>query len=644
MVLGIGALMGSNYLQNNTEVVADTGLSTGGRNRCITVDEENNRIYVGTHDGTLKAFSDGEELWSAQPVSGAYCKLILSAQKDKLFAANEGQQIYIYDAVSGALLQQISVGRNVVGMAIDSAETKIAVVTNTGRNKSNLLIYSMDGEELKNNQFASTVFRAVEYDANDNLLVGNKRGEVIHMSEDGEKLAMYKAQYDILQMKMNEGICWVLSLDGSYHALDADLNCIRKGKISNTINADLTSLGVDKNGEYVLVGSEQGYLFVNDGQDVPVYEVDFKSNISGMFTGSDSVYFVSIGNFVKQIYTERLGNSEQIKTWSMVLNIAAYVLFVLFVVFGILGIPKLRKATGKFLKAIWKYKVAYILLLPTFILLFLFSYRGIFIGLTRAFTNWSARNYFLADVEFVGLDNFVAIFKNGYFLVGIKNLLLISVTSILKTITVPLAVAWMIWAMKGDKRKYVHRFLCVFPIVIPGVVNVMIWRRFYDPTTGLFNNLLEAIGKEHLQRVWLGDSRIAIWAIIFIGFPFVGALAMLVYYGALSNISTEIIESASMDGAGKWKVFWRIQLPLIKPQIGLLIMLTFMGSMQDFFTIYIMTSGGPGTSTYVPALELFLNVSSFGNYGYASAMGIVLMICTMIPVFVSRIIAKRRED
>lgn len=644
LFLGVGALYGSNYLRNNTEIVLDTGIVTNGRNRCVAVDEESNKSYVGTHDGTLKAFRDGEEIWSAVPVSGAYCELVLNADKTKIYAGNEGQQVYVYDAQSGSLLLQIPVGRNVVGIAVNSDESRIAVATNTGRNKSNLLIYSAEGEELYNTQFGSTVFRSVEYGANDILLVGNKRGEVTHMSEDGEKIDTYKANYDIIQMKMNNGICWVLSLDGTYHALDGQMNCIRKGKINNTINANLKSIGVDTNGAYVFVGTEQGYVFVNNDQDAHVYTADFGSQITDTFTGSQGIYFTSIENFVKVLYTNRLENTDQIKTWSMILNIAMYVLFALFVVFGILGLSKLRNVVAKFLKALWKYKMAYIMLLPTFIILFFFTYRGIFMGLIRAFTNWSSRNYFLADIDFVGLDNFAAIIENGYFLIGIKNLALIVVTNILKTITVPVAIAWMIWAMKGHKRKYVHRFLCVLPIVIPGVVNIMVWQRIYDPTVGLINNLLDAWGLENLQRVWLGDSSLAIWAVLFVGFPFVMALPMLVYYGALSNIGGEVIESALIDGAGKWKVFWIIQLPLIKPQIKLLVMLSFIGSMQDFYTIFILTSGGPGTSTYVPALELYMNVSQFGNYGYASAMGIVLMICTLVPVLISQTISRRKGD
>lgn len=288
--------------------------------------------------------------------------------------------------------------------------------------------------------------------------------------------------------------------------------------------------------------------------------------------------------------------------------------------------------------------MAYLFLLPIFVLLYFFVYRGMFIGLTRAFTNWSKNAYTMAEIDFVGLDNFKAMFEEGYFLIGIKNMVIILIFNLLKILTVPVLVAWLIYSIKGDRRKYVHRFLFVLPIVIPGVVGVMLWRMIYDPTVGLLNQLLGMINLESLQRVWLGDAKTALGAVIFMGFPYIGALPLLLYYGALINISEEMIESARIDGAGKWDIFWKIQLPLIRPQMSLMVTLTFISSIQDYSTIYIMTAGGPGTSTYVPALELYFNVAQYGRYGYASAMGVVLMIFTLGVTIVSNFIKKRKED
>jgi len=631
------------YIEDQSTLVTDAGIVTGGRNRALTADKTEGILYVGTHEGTLKAFKDGEIIWSAETVPGPYCKLCLSKDMSTLYAAIESQRVYIFDTTDGKMLLEIPVGRNIVDIAVNSDETRIAVATNTGKNKSNVLIYSADGEQLYNNALKSSVLRGIEYGKDDMLLVANKRGEVMHMSDEGETIQTYKGNYDIVDTVMQGETCWILTTDGTYHAVDASLNAVRKSRVNNEINAYIQSIGVDENSGYVFIGTEQGYVFVMNESDQQVYVDNFSSQITDVFTLTDGIYFAGLNDFIKVFHPDRVESFKLLSAVKIVFAILSGAFFCAFIVLMILAIPKLKRKTGVMLKAVWKHKMAYILLLPTFLILFLFSYRGIFIGLTRAFTNWSGLNYYLADIEFIWFDNFKAIIENGYFLIGIKNLALIIVSSIVKTLTVPLAVAWMIWAMTGDKRKYIHRFLVVLPIVIPGVVNIMVWKRIYDPTVGLINNLLELMDLTHLQRVWLGDSSIAMWAVIFVGFPFVAALPMLVYYGALSNIGSDVIESASIDGAGRWKTFWLIQLPLLRPQISLLITLTFIGSMQDFYTIYLLTSGGPGTSTYVPALELFLNVQNFRNYGYASAMGIVLMVCTLVPVLIGQGISKRRE-
>lgn len=644
LILAIACVFLGMYFEDQAALVSDTGIITGGRNRAITADEETNTIYVATHDGTLQAFRDDQAIWSAAPASGPYCRLYLSKDRSKLFAANEGQKVFIFNTSDGSMLLEIPVGRNVIDIAVNADESRIAVATNTGRNKSNLLIYSsLDGEQIANNAFKNTVLRGVEYGKDDMLFTANKKGEITHMTPEGENVKTYKANYDVVKTLMKGESLWVLTVDGVYHVLDSNLELTRKGRANNEINAYIHSLGVDNQSEYVFVGTEQGYVFILNGDDQHVYTEDFKTQITDTFAMDEGIYFTGLSDFVKVFHPDRIENYKLLSNFNLISKIAVGLFALAFVVFMILAIPAARKNTAKIFKAIWKYKMAYILLLPTFVILFLFSYRGIFMGLTRAFTNWSSRDYYLADIEFIWFDNFKAIIDNGYFLIGIKNLAMIIVFSIIKTLTVPLAVAWLIWAMTGDKRKYIHRFLVVLPIVIPGVVNIMIWERIYDPTVGLINNLFEVMGLQSWQRVWLGDSNIAMWAVIFVGFPFMAALPMLVYYGALSNIGSDVVESASIDGAGRWKTFWLIQLPLLKPQIGLLITLTFIGSMQDFYTIYLLTMGGPGKSTYVPALELFFNVSKFGNYGYASAMGIVLMVCTLVPVLIGQAISRRKE-
>jgi ABC-type sugar transport system permease subunit len=184
--------------------------------------------------------------------------------------------------------------------------------------------------------------------------------------------------------------------------------------------------------------------------------------------------------------------------------------------------------------------------------------------------------------------------------------------------------------MKFNTQKTLFRLLFVLPMVVPGVVSALMWKQIYDPTIGLLNQLLGRMGLENLQQVWLGDERWALWAILFVGFPFVGVLPFLVFYGGLMNIDSGILESARIDGANRAKIFFRIQLPILMAQVKILLILSFIGSAQDFSGIYLLTGGGPGTSTYVPGLELYFNTTQFGRFGYACALGLVLFVFTMI--------------
>lgn len=635
LLLGLAAILGDVYLTNEIQVDEKLNIVSSGRNRALAHDEEKNILYIGTQEGTLEAFCGEEKLWSAPVVSGAYSKVVLNESKDKLYTSNEGQYVYVYDAATGALLLEIPVMRVVVGIAVNKDESKIAVATNTGKNKSNLLVYSADGEELYNTSFASTTFRDIEYcDDGTTVMVGNKKGYVVRYAENGEELDKIGTNFDIVQMKKQNGLCYVLSKDGTYHILDGQANLVRNGRINNDISAIITTVGFDAAGEYLFAGSSEGYVFILDNQGNELYRQKYYANISDTAAADGRIYFTAISGEVYELSMTGVALSDSIQIITIILTVLSCLLCLAAIVFFCMGIAKTRAYMGKLLKKIWKERNAYLFLLPTFLLLFFFTYRPIFNGLTRAFTNWSKFNNTLAEIEFVGLDNFVAIFQEGYFLIGLKNLCIILGASLLKNLTMPLLVAWLIYNIKGDKRKYAHRFLFVLPIVVPGVVSIMMWQRIYDPVSGLLNNFLELIGRGDLTQIWLGNPDTAIWAVIMVGFPFVSALQMLVYYGALGNIGEDVIGSALIDGANKWHIFWKIQLPLLKPQLLLMAMLTFIGGMQDYGMIYILTGGGPGTSTYVPALELYFNVSKYGRYAYASAMGIVLMIFTLVVTLI----------
>jgi ABC-type sugar transport system permease subunit len=287
--------------------------------------------------------------------------------------------------------------------------------------------------------------------------------------------------------------------------------------------------------------------------------------------------------------------------------------------------PTIQQSILLNIKLASKNKIAYFLLIPTILLLALFNYYPAYSAFYHSFTDWKPGLY----TKFVGFAQFVKVMDSHYFWIGINNLVFLIISRFAQLI-VPLLVAIMIFHLRSERSKYIMRNLFVYPLVVPGIVGVLLWLFIYDPNFGLLNQTLSSIGLENLQHTWLGEAKTAMPALAFMGFPWIGAFALLVFYGGLISIPTDVFEAGTMDGIGKFRRFWNIELPLLMGQMRLLLILTFISTMQDFSLVYITTQGGPFDSTYLPALELFYAATRFNDYGYASAMGVVLFLFILI--------------
>lgn len=638
LIAGIGLLVGQRYCSGKTQGIESSNIVTGAQNTCIAYDSANEILIVGTHNNEAVAFKDGTEIWR-QTSNGAYSAFVIDAEQNIVYASSEDNHVYIYNISDGSAVNDINTQRRIVAMDV-SKDGKIAVATSTGSSKANVLLYDKEGNELLN-QKSKIKINGIEFtNDNENIIIGNNRGEIIKMDLNGQELSKYATNYTVLQIIPYGEYHLAVCKNGGYFGFDDDLNIIRQGEITNTAQAVVTSVGTDSDQEYIAVGTQEGYLYILDGSDKQIYVENTDATINAFAQDGENIYMAGASESVQTVHVANLANMESYVTLANIFLYTGVIVTVLGIFLLLMAIPGTRKKICKLGKSIWKHKIAYILLLPTFLLVWFFNYRGILTAFVRAFTNWSTTNNTVAKMEFVGLDNFRRMFSEGYFLIGMKNLVLLIVTGVL---TMPLIAAWLVYAVNGNKRKYIYRFLFVLPVVVPVVVMAMTWQKIYDPNIGLLNEVLGVLGMTGLQQVWLGNAKTAIWAIIFMGFPFISAMAFLVYYGGFINIGKEIEESARVDGANRHQIFWKIQLPMIKPQLSIMITLTLISVMQDFNNIYIMTGGGPGTSTYVPALELYLNVAQFGRYGYACALGVVLFAFTMAITLINMRLTREKE-
>lgn len=294
---------------------------------------------------------------------------------------------------------------------------------------------------------------------------------------------------------------------------------------------------------------------------------------------------------------------------------------------AVAAVPRWRVAARRFGVRLRRSRTAYLFLFPACTLVGVFGYYPLGMAVWYSLTDASSRNV----TEFVGLRNYVEILTDDfYFRTGLANLGLILATDVLKVLSVPLLTAELIFWLRNRVHRYIFRTLIVGSAVVPGLVTTLLWRLIYAPNVGLIDASLAAIGLGGWQRAWLGDDGTAIWAIIGTGFPFLSAFAFLIYLGGLLDINPELHDAAALDGANQFHRFYHVDVPLLVPQFRLLLFFAFLGSLQGFAGIYILTRGGPGYSTYVPALEMYLRLTEQGDFGYASAIGVLLLVVVFL--------------
>ena len=232
------------------------------------------------------------------------------------------------------------------------------------------------------------------------------------------------------------------------------------------------------------------------------------------------------------------------------------------------------------------------------------------------------------DVDFVGLKNYAKLATDGQFW---KSLWFTT----LYTLTVtPLIVgtAFVLALLVKDRYPGVGLFRTAFflPVVIGFAASSLLWVWMLNDQLGIVNKLLLDLGLIDEPVVWLGSISTALWTInLSIVWKVVG-LSMIILLSGMQSISREILEAASIDGAGRVRTFGYITLPMIRRSIALVLVITVVGSYLAFDHFYIMTRGGPQNETITAVYWIFTNSFTYFKMGYGAALSIVLLVMLMI--------------
>ena len=618
------------YAASGTEIFTKVGFGATLQNSRIMVDDENDMTFLGTYANTIIGVdAEGNHVWT-QPISGAVGAMEYDTDNDWLVVGSQDRNVYVFNSLTGELLMQYPVNGKIDDLDYDQASKQILVSSGVSATKHTLAVLNLEtGEELFSLSLRNTASAAQFSPDLQYIYYGDSRGRITKIDWAGETIAQERADGEVRDLSVDPVTGDVLTLDeyGLLQKYDPDLNLIFEVEVEG----EGRCLGVSADGKWIGVGTREGDAHLLNSAGEILYSLKQQYDTSQIYFGAERSYIVTLSADLYEFSTDRLNNISQMDTLQTVALVGIIAFAVLTLEFGVLTFARGRALEAAFFRAIYRHKAAYLMLLPSIVLILIFNYYNVFQAFYYAFTDWSQATRTMREVQFVGFDNFRRIFTEGYFLLGVKNLLIMMAASFIKLLTVPLLLAELVFAMRtrtgeSSRRRYWFRLLLVLPMVVPGVVSTLMWKNIYDPNIGALNALLKTVGLESWQRVWLGDEATALWAIIFMGFPWVNSFAFLVFYGGLINIPEDLFEAAKVDGSNPAWNFFHIHLPLISPQLKMLIITTFISSVQDYGGVMLLTAGGPGTATYVPGLELYYAATRFGQYGYACAMGVLMFI------------------
>lgn len=271
------------------------------------------------------------------------------------------------------------------------------------------------------------------------------------------------------------------------------------------------------------------------------------------------------------------------------------------------------------------------------VLVFYFAFYLIPMGMTiiTSFFDWSQ----IKMGGFAGFDNYEKLFHDSVFWTSVKNILIWIAIAVFIHIPMSLLVALLLSAkMKGWK---VLRTLYFIPQIISSVAWAAIFMSVYNPSYGLLNGILEAVGLEKVGRNWLFDPKTAWPAVICTWLFFIGMYSMIML-AELISIPDEILEAARIDGANRFQIARFIKVPLARLVIGTCMIMTVAGGIKCFDSLYIMTNGAPNYKTETLSLYLYQQYS-YANFGYANTIGVFLLVLGIVIVSLVMKVLKTNE-
>lgn len=272
-------------------------------------------------------------------------------------------------------------------------------------------------------------------------------------------------------------------------------------------------------------------------------------------------------------------------------------------------------------------------LLPAVCIYLLFMGYPLYKTCVLSLTSWSG----FGEADYIGFKNFIDIFSDATFILALKNTVLFAVCSSLLCVVLGLLLAWLNLYLRRREGQF-FRTIMFAPSMIAPTITGLLFLFIFTEDIGLVNNILRAMGLESLTTSWLTNMDTVRPVIIISTVWRQFGLAMVLCFAGLQSIPDDVIESARLDGASDGRIFTRIMIPLIKPQIELSMMFTMLGGLKIYDSVVSLTGGGPARQTVVLPMWIIENAYTYSKYGYASALSVTFIAVVLIFIILLRLV------
>ena len=269
---------------------------------------------------------------------------------------------------------------------------------------------------------------------------------------------------------------------------------------------------------------------------------------------------------------------------------------------------------------------AYAFLIPAAVIYLSVIVIPVFYSLFISLFKWNG----VAEKEFVGLANYINLFTNdATFMIDLKNNLIWIVLTIVLLMTVSLGFAVIL--NKQFRGRTVFRAFFYFPCVIAPIAVAIIWRWIYNPNIGFINQFFKVLGI-NFKQTWISDPKVSLYAI------FAAALwqgigqPMILFLAGLQAVSPDVLEAATIDGAGPVRKFFSVTVPLMKETFVMVLATLIVAAMKVYDIVQGLTGGGPNNSTQVLATYMYSQTFQYNNVGMGTAVACVMVVMMLVVI------------